>query len=94
MESRLYCCFSVTPVLYCSIKNFRVVNNDLKFRYIHSNQSIDSTGLQNIETISCKQRQRINKKYLQGDVEYELGAKQELASKNINRNIEPDSSQE
>jgi hypothetical protein len=51
--------------------------------------------LQNLETIfHVSKDKELIENIRQGVVEYELGAKQDLASKNINRNTEPDSSQE
>jgi len=85
--------------LFCmaalKIENSRLADNDLKFRYIYWNQGIDSTGLHNLETIfHVSKDKELIKNIRQGVVEYELGAKLDLASKNINRNTEPDSSQE
>lgn len=86
-------------LLFCiielKIENLRLADNDLKFRYIYWNQGIDSTGLHNLETIfHVSKDKELIKNIRQGVVEYELRAKQDLASKNINRNTEPDSSQE
>lgn len=86
-------------LLFCMaaliIENSRLADNDLKFRYIYWNQGIDSTGLHNLETIfHVSKDKELIKNIRQGVVEYELGAKHDLASKNINRNTEPDSSQE
>lgn len=86
-------------LLFCiielKIENLRLADNDLKFRYIYWKQGIDSTGLHNLETIfHVSKDKELIKNIRQGVVEYELGAKQDLTSKNINRNTEPDSSQE
>jgi len=86
-------------LLFCiielKIENLRLADNDLKFRYIYLNQGIDSTGLHNLETIFHVSRDKeLIKNIRQAVVECELEAKQDLASKNINRNTEPDSSQE
>ncbi|MBN2595887.1 MAG: hypothetical protein JXR82_03785 [Marinifilaceae bacterium] len=76
-------------VIVLKVENYRLSDNDLKFRYIHSNRGVNSTDLQNIETIFHISKNKELIKSMRKDVEeYELKAKEELVSKETSRNPE------
>jgi hypothetical protein len=73
----------VASLLFCviivKIENSKLTDNDLKFRYINSIHSIDSNGLQNIETIFHTNRDEELINNIRKNVEkYESKAKKEL----------------
>ena len=79
--SLLFCVIAV------KIENSRLTDNDLKFRYINSIHSIDSTGLQNIETLFHISRDKELINNIRKNVkEYESKAKKELFSKTNRHN--------
>ncbi|WP_319480721.1 hypothetical protein [uncultured Draconibacterium sp.] len=72
------------------IQNVRLMNNDLKYRYINSLQGIDSKGLRNIETVFHIKRDKEFINDIRKAVEtYELNVKKGLEENGNAINPEP-----
>ncbi|WP_297093738.1 hypothetical protein [uncultured Draconibacterium sp.] len=72
------------------IQNVRLMNNDLKYRYINSLQGIDSIGLRNMETVFHIKRDKEFINDIRKAVEtYELNVKKGLKDKGNVTNPEP-----